>query len=257
MRNLFSPPVRRRLAEFCRNPQDLVCAFDFDGTLAPLVAKPEEAHMPAEVERLLRALAGRCRVVVISGRSVADLKRRVPIEGIELIGNHGMESPFVRKESLALSRESSDTWRALLEQSGMRALQGVELENKTYSLALHYRHAPRRKQAKAQLVAMAERLLPLPRLVGGKEVLNLVHPDLPHKGSALSSFQASLALKRSFYVGDDVTDEDVFALVSPSLWSVRVGRGGKTQARYFIPRQRDVRRLLDLLLEFIPEQGTQ
>ncbi|MCA2962067.1 MAG: trehalose-phosphatase [Silvanigrellales bacterium] len=253
MRNLFSPNVRPLLAEFCREPHELICAFDFDGTLAPIVAQPGASRMHVEVESRLRALAGRCSVVVISGRSVADLQERVRIPGIQLVGNHGMESPFVHEEALALSRASSETWRVLLEESGMKALQGVELENKTYSLALHYRHSPRRAAAKAKLVALAGGLVPLPRLVGGKEVLNLVHPALPHKGTALTSFQASLARRRSLYVGDDVTDEDVFALVSPELWSIRVGRGGASLARFFIPRQRDVRRLLDLLLELIPE----
>lgn len=252
MRNLFSPNVRRLLAEFLREPRELVCAFDFDGTLAPIVAQPTLAHMRPEVEERLRALAQRCSVAVLSGRSVADLQERIRIPGIQLVGNHGLESPHVHPDALALSRTTSDNWRAHLESSSMKALQGVELENKTYSLALHYRRAPRRAAAKAQLVALAERLDPLPRLVGGKEVLNLVHPALPHKGTALTSVQASLARKRSLYVGDDVTDEDVFALVSPELWSVRVGRGGRSQARYFIPRQRDVRRLLDLLLELMP-----
>jgi trehalose 6-phosphate phosphatase len=229
-----------------------VCAFDFDGTLAPIVPRPDDAAMRPEVERCLaRLVEANCRVVVISGRSVADLRQRVRIPGVLLAGNHGMESPFVTEGDLALSRSTSVGWRQHLVENGVESLEGVVLEDKTFSLALHYRNAPRRVQAREHLRALAGRLTPSPRLVAGKEVLNLVHPALPHKGTALTAFQDSLACQRSLYVGDDVTDEDVFALASPALFSVRVGRASAdvTHARYFIPRQRDVRRLIEALIE--------
>jgi trehalose 6-phosphate phosphatase len=251
MRNLFSRSGVQSLTRFCAEPESLLCAFDFDGTLAPIVARPCDARMSAAVEDHLSELAKVSSVVVISGRSVSDLRTRVSLPGVLLAGSHGLESPFVSASEREMSRATSEAWRATLEAGTLSSLPGVELENKTFSLALHFRHAPDPAQARARLVALAGTLRPLPRLVGGKEVINLVHPALPHKGTALASFQASLARKRSLYVGDDVTDEDVFAQASPALFSIRVGRGGTTHAQTFIPRQRDVRRLLGLLLELL------
>jgi len=256
MRNLFSSTALLRLREFCTGgagAAGLVCAFDFDGTLAPIVSEPRAAYMTREVEDALRALVPLTQVVVLSGRSVDDLRERIPVEGVLLAGSHGSESPFVREELLATSREASRAWRQQLE-AGLGSLPGVLLEDKRFSLALHYRHTPQREAARQELLRRFAGLTPTPRLVAGKEVINLVLPELPHKGDALESFQKSLARPRSLYVGDDVTDEDVFTLQSSEVFKIRVGRSPRSGARHFVPRQRDIRRLLWALVGFLQEE---
>lgn len=249
-RHLFSKSALSRLREFCRAPGEVVCAFDFDGTLAPIVPRPEDARMRPEVEGGLRALARVAEVVVISGRSVNDLAGRVLVEGVRFAGNHGSESPFVSEAQLEESKRTSHSWmRELLPR--VSGLAGVHIEDKTFSVALHYRHAPRRLAARDEILALVRGLEPPPRLVAGKEVINLVHPTLPHKGTALEAFQRDLSRRRSVYVGDDVTDEDVFALPGEDIFKIRVGRSADSHATYFLPRQRDIRRLLEELASLL------
>ena len=135
MRNLFCRNGLLNLRAFCAAPGGVVCAFDFDGTLAPIVERPGDARMSVIVEERLTALAKLCDVVVISGRSITDLRARIPVPGVLLAGNHGLESPFVSEAELTLSRASSDAWKVLLESAGVSSFPGVELEHKVFSLA--------------------------------------------------------------------------------------------------------------------------
>ncbi|NUM89161.1 MAG: hypothetical protein HUU37_08155, partial [Bdellovibrionales bacterium] len=85
-------------------------AFDFDGTLAPISPDPASASASATTLDLIRALAGLAPVLVVSGRSVRDLKRRIAIKGIHLIGNHGLEGVLSRKKSVDTARASRSKW---------------------------------------------------------------------------------------------------------------------------------------------------
>jgi trehalose 6-phosphate phosphatase len=180
-------------------------------------------------------------VVVVSGRAFGDVAARVdgaPVAAI--VGNHGAEpSP-----EAAAARASVARWRAALGELP----DGVVLEDKGLSLTLHYRHAPDRAAAEATLRDRAERLGPDVRLVGGKCVLNLVPASLPHKGDAIRRLWALYQTRHALYVGDDVTDEDVFRLADPRLVTVRIGPTDQTAARFALPGQEAIDELLQRLL---------
>jgi trehalose 6-phosphate phosphatase len=94
------------------------------------------------------------------------------------------------------------------------------------------------------------------RLVGGKHVLNVLPADAPHKGLALERERARLGCDTAIYLGDDETDEDVFALRQPGrLLAVRVGRRTSSAAAYYVRTQRDVDRVLRILLRCRPAAG--
>lgn len=220
-------------------------AFDFDGTLAPIVAQRDEAQMRKVTARLFSRLCSLYPCAVISGRSRDDVIAR--LEGARVrrvIGNHGLETgKGTEQHREAMRRVLAPLRRAL---AGAR---GIEIEDKGGSLAVHFRRA-RRKRAARALIARATRSLDTPlRIVPGIEVVNVVPAGAPHKGDALLAVQAALRADSALYVGDDVTDEDVFGLQRRAgLVTVRVGTSRSSAATYCLRDQREIDALLEALI---------
>lgn len=225
-------------------------AFDFDGTLAKTVAKPCDAYLNPSTLQLIRKFSEIAPVAVISGRSVDDLKSRLGFEPKFLVGNHGIEGAKDNEPALAAARKICADWITNLETCVFE--EGVAVENKVYSLSLHYRSARRRHIAKKQILEAIAALEPAPRIIAGKSVFNIVPPGAILKGSALVELMQKSSSKHVFYIGDDETDEDVFSLpfTAGQLMSVRVGQKKSSQAKYFIQRQSEINRLLSYLIDF-------
>jgi trehalose 6-phosphate phosphatase len=132
-----------------------------------------------------------------------------------------------------------------------RDVDGIVLEDKTYSLSFHFRHARDHSAARRLLVARTAGLLPLPTLLDGKFVLNLLPPGAPHKGAALMELLACSRCERAFYVGDDASDEAVFRLRSPAILSVRVEPDEASAANLYLKGQQDVANLVTELARMI------
>ena len=114
-------------------------------------------------------------------------------------------------------------------------------------MAVHYRGSPRKTAARRAILAAAG-ALPGTRLLRGKQVVDVLPVAAQGKGRALQRAAELLGCTRVLYVGDDRTDEDVFALDWPGLVAVRVGRRRGSRARYFLRRQPEIDRLLTTLL---------
>ncbi|HEY1493745.1 MAG TPA: trehalose-phosphatase [Candidatus Solibacter sp.] len=217
-------------------------AFDFDGTLSPIVEDPGHAGMRPRTRTLLTCLAAARPCVVISGRGRADLLQRV--EGIGLaqaIGNHGAETgAAVHPPNPGVAQ-----WKSILEPA-LVGMPGVWVEDKELSLAVHYRHAPKELDARCRILAAA-RNLPHARVFGGKRVVNLVLDTAPHKGHALAVERDRLGCDWVLYVGDDETDEDAFSL-GGNIVPVRVGLKQRSHAHYYLRTQREIDRLLGTLV---------
>lgn len=240
MRDVLAPKMRGVLERFA-GARTLV-AFDFDGTLAPIVGDADRAAMRPSTRRLLERVAGAYPCAVISGRSRADVARRLRgVAVAAIVGNHGLE-PTARRPSRAVAG-----WRrALVGRLG--GLEGVTIETKGLSIAVHYRHAPEPRVARARILEAAGELERV-RLVGGKRVVNVLPAGRADKGLALDRARVRLRCRAAVYVGDDETDEDVFARGDPErLLSIRVGRKRGSAAPYYIRRQADIDRLLARLL---------
>lgn len=246
MKDLLAPrhaAVLERLAA-----SRTLIGFDFDGTLAPIVADRERAAMRARTARLLAALCARYPCAVISGRARADVAARLGAAPVRwVIGNHGLEpSPMLPAARRALRANRPVLRRALA------GVPGIDIEDKNLSLAVHYRHAPDKRAARA-LIDAAIAALPVPmRVVPGKLVVNLVPAEAPHKGDALRTVRARARADAALFVGDDVTDEDVFALRDDGLVSVRVGAARRSAAPWYIRDQRAVDALLARLIALRP-----
>jgi len=230
------------LAHFASS--NVLLAFDYDGTLAPLVNAPAHASMRPSTRRLLRRASKLFPCVVITGRARADaISRLRNIAVFRVVGNHGAE-PSPHGKAM---RRRVQQWLPVLKARLSRR-QGVVIEDKGFSVAVHYRHARERNSTRRAVLSAARSLKDV-RLVGGKLVVNFLVPDAPHKGLALERERSRFACDTAIYVGDDETDEDVFQIDRPGqLLSIRVGRKRTSAAPYYIRKQAEIDRLLKTLV---------
>ena len=226
-------------------------AFDFDGTLAKIVREHHAARLSRAIRFWLEELAKRAPTAIISGRSVEDLRSRVGTAVLHLVGNHGSEGPHTREEDMQQVRETSSGWLQLINGRFHDELtrSGVTVENKSYSLSFHYRTVDQRDEARVLISRIVAELSPPPRIVLGKSVVNVMPPTASHKGTALLEYMRRLDCSMALYVGDDETDEDVFALRDARILTVRVGKKNGSSARYFLKRQTELTEVLQLLVE--------
>lgn len=246
MRYLLDPSHRATLRELVASRRTLF-AFDFDGTLAPIVDEPDRAFMRPRTAELLGKLGRLYPLAIISGRGRSDLLPRIAgIEIVHAIGNHGAEWGHHDDGIVAKARRLVRAYRArLLEELG--GMKGVVIEDKGLSLAIHLRGASLDRVRDAILRAVEP--IGSARIFGGKRVLNVVPKDAPHKGMALERLVRDLGSEAAFYIGDDVTDEDAFFNPGVSLFcSVRVGESFDSRAGYCLHDQGEIDDLLRLLL---------
>jgi trehalose 6-phosphate phosphatase len=227
---------------------DTLLAFDFDGTLAPIVADPNRAALPRGTTLLLRGLSRLWPVALISGRRASDLKSRSRFRLVAWVGNHGMEGIPGREESSRQAARQVSGWKRTLENA-LAEFPDLVVEDKKYSLTIHYRASGRRASRKRFLLSLAASLRPAPRILPGKCVLNLLVPGHPHKGDALRALLKEGRFRRAIFVGDDDTDEDVFRLRDPRIHSIRIGRRKSSLANAYLRNQAEMERLLQFLLE--------
>lgn len=246
MTPLFTPEGKAALTNTLQSRPLL--AFDFDGTLAPIVPHPEQAEMPVEVATRLIRVASRHPVAIISGRSVKDVRERLPFSPWRIIGSHGAENEADHRAERA--RLELDSMRTHLQDARAGLHQkGIVIEDKGASIALHYRLAIDRAAA-MQEIARVLQDLPLGLSVfGGKMVANIVPAWAADKGQALADLAAEGGAAAALFVGDDVNDEPVFAREEPTWLTIRVGHDyPNSRARFVIDSMCDLPRLLDLIL---------
>lgn len=246
MRYLFSAPGQRVLRD--RLGRKPLIGFDLDGTLALICDDPDAVRLAPKTRALLSVAARRFPLVVISGRARADVLKR--LEGIsvrEVYGNHGIE-PLHDSEEL---RNSVLEWGETMSRR-LSTWDGVWVENKTYSVTIHYRQSPEPKAA-LDAAVFAAASLPGTRLIPGKCCLNILPARFGHKGSALLSAQRRFGCESAIYVGDDDTDEDVFSTCDPAtVLGVRVGNKPSSRASYYLREQGEIDMVLSLLGKALP-----
>ena len=222
-------------------------ALDFDGVCASIVEEPSQARMLPEVRAALEPLRldDDVRVALVSGRALDDLRTVAdPEDDVLLVGSHGAETAAGGQEPAALL---DDPERELLEEVRRQVVEvaarheGTHVEDKPAGVVLHTRRAPR-DQARAAEDALLQEV-PWPsgvRVRKGKEVveLSVLSAD---KGQALLRLKELTGCRSVLYVGDDVTDEDAFAVLDDDAHdvSVKVGPGG-TVARHRVGSPADV-----------------
>lgn len=234
---------------------DTLYAFDFDGTLAKIVRDPSAAKMSDTTRRLMAHLSKLVPVAIISGRSIHDLEQRIPFKPKYLIGNHGLEVQGNENSHLKMAGDLCSKWLSLLSKIDFS--YGVEIEDKKYSLSIHYRKSRNKSLARAEILKAVDKLDPKPQILLGKCVFNIVPVGAPHKGTALLRILKESQMKHAFYIGDDETDEDIFSLPyqTGQIFTVRVGEKKKSQASYYISGQSQIDKILALLIRYHQPQS--
>ena len=235
----------------------LLLMFDVDGTLAPIAAHPSLAQIPDETRRLVASIVMKPGVIValVSGRAAHDARRLVGVEHVWTVGNHGAEvmdpdGDVSVDADVARYAESIATAARTLEPL-IAPLRGVVLENKGWTLSVHYRTADEavlpRLRAAVDGVVVQNGL----RGTEGKKVLEIRPPVSVDKGTAvyrLARDLGALAEDASLvFAGDDATDEDAFRLLRarhPNAVTIHVGNHADTAAEFVLADPHALRDLL-------------
>ncbi|MDD4931756.1 MAG: trehalose-phosphatase [Candidatus Colwellbacteria bacterium] len=240
---------------------------DYDGTLTPIVDKPEMADLTEDTRQLIRSLAHQHHLTlgIISGRALADIKDKVGISNLIYAGNHGLE---IEGPGISFVNPMAEELKPIIRvmhyflSRALDSIKGVFVEDKGLTLTIHYRLAEKHRTGEVEEVVK--------QVAGGAEAMGKtvvtpgkktyeVRPAISwDKGKAIKLLMKQYGKGgwRSgllpIYIGDDITDEDGFRAIENYGKGLSVFVGGenqKTIARYFLKSPSEVTEFLDILLK--------
>ncbi|MFQ4150316.1 trehalose-phosphatase [Arthrobacter sp. LAPM80] len=232
----------------------LLVALDFDGTMAPIVDRAEDARPLPRSAAALAALSSleRTTTALVSGRALASLRAvAAPPAPTLLVGSHGAETWWgPASPALELTTEQAaalEVARAAVSLATTR-FGGTVAENKPAGVVLHYRLAEN-QDAKAAVELVNDALSGDPRfhITTGKMVLEISVLNA-NKGESLTALRQFSHATATVFAGDDVTDEHAFAALLPGDLGIKVGRG-ESHAAFRIPSPDALPAVLELLVE--------
>jgi trehalose 6-phosphate phosphatase len=202
------------LQQLASAPGETGLFLDFDGVLAPIVARPEDAVAPAETRAELERLVEKYALVaVVSGRAGDDVRARVDVDRVVCVGSHGLES-----------EPEAERWRqALTEFAAVAPWPPSAIEVKGLAVAFHFRD----RADEAAAIRELDRIAETARDEGlvaryGRKVLEVLPPVGSNKGTAVRRMIGERELRRALAAGDDTTDLDAFAALDGLDVAVRV-----------------------------------
>lgn len=232
-----------------------VLFLDYDGTLTPIVNRPEDANLSIEMKNVLELCANQFDVAIVSGRDLDDVKTRVGLKNLIYVGSHGFR--ISGPNGLFMEHEKTDEILPKLNaiekelQQSLGAIKGIQIDRKRYAVGVHYRNAvddvlPQITKKTDDIVQQFNGF----KRGDGKKIVE-IKPDLDwHKGKAVQWLLQNLAYKNNdilpIFIGDDVTDEDGFKVVADIGIGILVGFHGKpTAAKYSLKNVYQVRKFLN------------
>jgi trehalose 6-phosphate phosphatase len=260
--------------EQLQKARHILLLTDYDGTLTPIVERPELAVSSKHIRRILQKLAFQKQVtlVIISGRALSDLKEMVNINGAIYAGNHGLE---IEGPGLSFINPLADEIRPVLRfvlqvlSKAFKTFKGVLVEDKGLTLTVHYRQA--KDDCIREVKNILDRIISSPFTSGkinmteGKKIFEVRPAVNWDKGKAvqllMKRFEKGGRQSNLFPIslGDDLTDEDAFRFINRcgKGISVLIGRSNPdTSAHYFLESPKEVAQFMELLLNRI-QRGFQ
>ena len=234
--------------------------LDFDGTLVPIQKDPKQCFLPNKIKNQLLLLAGSqcCYLVVLSGRALSDIKKRIGIRKIYYGGNHGLD---ISGPNLRYTHQKALTSKVSIEhikrklKNAIANIEGAWLENKKFSVSLHFRSVSKENipLIKKVFQTVTNEFIEGKRLsvIKGKKVIELTPNVSWNKGSAVLWILKQLKDKcMPIYIGDDQTDETAFKALRGKGLTIRVGKSKKTAAHYYLKGHWELPRLLEEIFEY-------
>jgi alpha,alpha-trehalase len=254
LEEIFRPAKGKELAVF----------LDYDGTLTPIVSRPEEAVLDPKMRQTLKELAQQCFIAVISGRDLKDVRNLVDLEDLYYAGSHGFD--IAGPKGQHLEHQSGKQFLPALDRAEKslrdrleKKIPGVQVERKKFSIAVHYRRVAEGKIQEVEgVVNRVQAESGQLRQTSGKKIFEL-QPDIDwHKGKALLWLLGQLGLDRPgvlpLYLGDDVTDEDAFEVLKDRGIGIAVQAApAPTAARYRLRSPDEVGKFLQGIIAFVKE----
>ncbi|MFH1782610.1 MAG: trehalose-phosphatase [Candidatus Omnitrophota bacterium] len=239
-----------------KKSKNILLFLDYDGTLTPIVSRPQDAKFSFSVKKLLKKLKKHPKfsLAIISGRSLKDVKAMVGIDGLIYAGNHGLEVEAPFKVSVPDVTKAGSILRqiSLVLIRKLKDIEGVKVENKTYTLSLHFRlvKPSKRKIVEGIFEETVKDFVDSKKIKvsSGKMVFEVRPPIKWGKGNIVLEILKKKKKSLVFYLGDDVTDEDAFKAIKLKGISIFVGPGKtKSRADYFLKNTKGVESFLKLL----------
>jgi trehalose-phosphatase len=241
--------------------------LDYDGTLTPIAATPDKARLSEEMRRALKNISQNqlIKPVIITGRSLPDIRNKINIPCIIYAGNHGLEMDSC---GVYVNFAHDDNYEARIEQfeyelrSKLSGIKGVILENKGRALAVHFRMVAPAQAARVKKIFRTT-AQPLTRentfkFRPGKMVLELV-PGVDWGKGKFANWLLNTVGERAdgmaaFYFGDDLTDEEAFKTLGRRAYTVFIGSPRRSAAHYFL---RDSREVIEVLDKLVNNRGSE
>ncbi|MFH1854136.1 MAG: trehalose-phosphatase [Candidatus Omnitrophota bacterium] len=255
MKYLFSHA--EELFSKIKNSRQVFLFLDYDGTLTPIVSRPQLARLSPSLKKIIKNLNThpRLNIAIISGRSLQDVKKMVGIRGLVYAGNHGLE---IEQGSRRIKKSTGPSSRSLIKnitlylKAVLGGIKGVIVEDKGPTLSVHFRMAKPEHRAKIKAIfnkilkpyITSQRI----RVTSGKMVLEARPAVEWHKGRAV---MAILGRNKALpiYIGDDLTDIDAFRAIKGKGVSIFVGMPKKNiKADYYLKDTKEVKLFLKQLL---------
>jgi trehalose-phosphatase len=246
------PSALRHVREIAGDNRQLAVFLDYDGTLTPIVNRPEKALLSDSIRETLQALAVETSVAILSGRDLNDIRRRVNIDAIVYAGSHGFDiggPRGLRKEVATEFLPTLDLAEKELAKE-LIGITGTHVERKRFSIAAHYRNVNESHVPKVErIVSAVAGRHPELRRMEGKKVYELLPGIDWDKGRAvlwlLNALRAQHPNARAIYIGDDRTDEDAFRAVEQRDIGILVTEQPRpTAATYSLKSPTEVERFL-------------
>jgi trehalose-phosphatase len=231
------------LAQLAASPAETGLFLDFDGVLAPIVERPEDAAAPPETRKELERLTAEYALVaVVSGRAGDDVRERVGVEGVVCVGSHGLEL-----------EPQADRWRRTLAAFAADApWPPKEIEVKGLAVAFHFRGRTDEQEAVRALDTIADSAREEGLVARyGRKVLEVLPPIGSHKGTAVRHLIDERRLRRGLAAGDDTTDIDSFAALEGLEVAVRVAVASEESPPLLVEAADVVVRSTDDFLEIL------
>jgi trehalose-phosphatase len=237
--------------------------LDYDGTLTPVVEKIDEAILHPDMKNLLRELIAlpKCRLAIISGRGLADVKRIIGMEELIYAGNHGLE---IEGPKIKYKHPLPPGYKSLLLQiknklnAETSSIKGVVVEDKGICIAFHYRLVDKHEVLLAKTifrdVTLPYKKNKLIKIRSGKMILEIRPPVEWGKDRAVlwllarQQFIAGELPVLPIYLGDDKTDEDAFAVIRDKGITIFVGEPTISNADYYLKTSQEVGKFLKLII---------